>query len=133
MKNIHAKSVQVFGFIRIISFTILGMITIFATINASALAPHAPDMALTKELDMHRESIEKQNNQKASQKVDTYKNYKEQKKAEEKAKRTDPKKTKTEKPKSSKPKKAKTPKPPKPSKSDKKKAAKHKAETFNKL
>lgn len=126
MKNIHAKSVQVFGFVRIIAFVMLSFITIFATIKASAIAPHAPDIALDVKLDTHRKSVENANNQKASQKVDTYKNYKEQKKAEEKAKRTDPKKAKTEKPK-----KAKTPKPPKPSKTDKKKAIKHKARTLN--
>ena len=124
MKNIHAKSVQIFGFIRIIAFVLLGIVTVFATIKASALAPHAPDIALDVKLDFHRKSVENANNQKASQKVDTYKKYKEDKKKA-------PKKQNSTKSKTSKPKKSKTPKPPKPSKTDKKKAAKHRVRTLN--
>jgi hypothetical protein len=129
MRNIHAVSSQVFAYLRVTAFAILMVIIIFATVKgtASGFAPHAPDIALDVKLDSHRKSVENSNNQKASDKVDAYKNHKEQKKAEQKAKRTDPKKANVTKPKSSKPKKSK---PPKPSKADKKKAAKHRVRTL---
>lgn len=123
MKNIHEKSVQVFGFVRIIAFVLLAIITVFATIKASAIAPHAPDIALDVKLNEHRKSVENSNNQKASQKVDTYKKYKQDKKKAPKKEKTLKSKTKTKKP--------KTAKPPKPSKAEKKKAAKHKARTLS--
>jgi outer membrane biosynthesis protein TonB len=122
MKNIHEKSVQVFGFVRIIAFVLLAIITVFATIKASAIAPHAPDIALDVKIDTHRKSVENSNNQKASQKVDTYKKYKQDKKKAPKKEKTSKSKTKTKKP--------KTAKPPKPSKTEKKKARKHKTRTL---
>jgi outer membrane biosynthesis protein TonB len=123
MKNIHAKSVQVFGFIRIIAFILMGIITVLATIKALAIAPHAPDIALDVKLDAHRKSVENHNNQKASEKVDKYKQHKEEKK------KAPPKQKKPKDKKHGH--KSKTPKPPKPSKADKKKAAKHRARTLS--
>lgn len=123
MKNIHAKSVQVFGFVRIIAFVMLAIITIFATIKAVAIAPHAPDIALDVKLDSHRKSVENSNNQKASAKVDTYKKYKQDKKKSSKTNKQPKSKTRI--------KKAKTLKPPKPSKTEKKQARKHKVRTLS--
>lgn len=122
MKNIHEKSVQVFGFVRIIAFVLLAIITVFATIKASAIAPHAPDIALDVKIDTHRTSVENSNNQKASQKVDTYKKYKQDKKKAPKKEKASKSKTKSKKPKAA--------KPPKPSKAEKKKARKHKTRTL---
>lgn len=125
MKNIHGVSSQLFAYLRVISFSIVVIIMVFAGIKGSALgfAPHTPDIALDVEIQHHREQTEKYRDQKASEKVDKYKHHKEEKK------KAPPKQKKPKEKKHGH--KTKTPKPPKPSKAEKKKAAKHRARTLN--
>lgn len=130
MKNIQFKSIQIGGYLRIFAIAIAIIATLIFGSKAFAIAPHAPDMGLQAEVDMHRESVEKSKDRTAYNKVQKHKEHKKGVRKDKGKHKTIKEKIKKDK-KAPKPKKAKVKKPPKPSKSDRKRAARDRARNLS--
>jgi hypothetical protein len=115
MTCLQTRSVQIAGYLRIIAFTVMAAIMIFATFRGEAIAPHCPDIAPAGKLEMINKKNQSNIERKAANKV--------QKRKEHRQKRRQQKK-RGEKPKRQK-------KPPKPNRQDKKNANKHKAKNIH--